>query len=132
MSGKQQRGKSFLIGVLVGGVAGAIGALLTAPKAGRELRKDIAEQAGIIGGKTQQIAETVGQRTQQVAKSISAHTSEWAAKTKSATTGIVSEVKSWRLIKETPSAESGTAAASGAETAAVPATEPALEETAAK
>lgn len=35
--------KGFVIGALVGGVAGAVTALLLAPKSGQELRKDIAD-----------------------------------------------------------------------------------------
>jgi gas vesicle protein len=34
-------GKSFMLGVLAGGVAGGLAALLYAPKSGKELRKDI-------------------------------------------------------------------------------------------
>jgi gas vesicle protein len=43
--------KGFLIGAIVGGAAGAITALLLAPKSGAELRKDIANTSTEIYGK---------------------------------------------------------------------------------
>ena len=38
--------KGFLIGFLAGGTVGAIIALLTAPKSGKELRADIKQKSG--------------------------------------------------------------------------------------
>jgi gas vesicle protein len=38
--------KGFLIGFLAGGTVGAIVALLTAPKSGKELRVDIKQKSG--------------------------------------------------------------------------------------
>lgn len=38
--------KGFLIGALIGGTAGAVAALLLAPKSGVELRRDLAEKSG--------------------------------------------------------------------------------------
>ena len=38
--------KGFLVGAVVGGAVGAVLALLFAPKAGRELRRDIADRTG--------------------------------------------------------------------------------------
>ena len=43
MNSQNEFSKGFLAGALIGGVAGAITALLLAPKSGQELRKDIAE-----------------------------------------------------------------------------------------
>ena len=43
--------KGFFLGTLIGGAAGAIVALLLAPKSGRELRRDIADKSGEIYGK---------------------------------------------------------------------------------
>ncbi len=43
---KSGMAKGLLIGFLIGGVAGAITALLYAPKSGKELRSDIKKKAG--------------------------------------------------------------------------------------
>ncbi len=43
--------KGFIIGSLIGGVAGALTALLLAPKSGAELRRDIADTSTDIYGK---------------------------------------------------------------------------------
>ncbi len=37
--------KGFFVGTLIGGIAGAVTALLLAPKSGKELRKDIADKS---------------------------------------------------------------------------------------
>jgi gas vesicle protein len=47
-----QKGKGIFVGTLIGSVAGAVTALLFAPKAGRELRKDIAEGVSSMTEKT--------------------------------------------------------------------------------
>lgn len=93
---KQSNGKNFLIGTIVGGVVGAVTALLFAPKSGRELRADIAEQAQAIGEKTQQFAGNVSQKTQEVAKSVGEQTSEWVGKAKEAASAVASRVEAWR------------------------------------
>ncbi|WP_409345563.1 YtxH domain-containing protein [Paenibacillus sp. MBLB4367] len=89
-------GKSFLIGTVVGGVVGAAAALLLAPKSGRELRADIAEQAQAIGEKTQEIAGSVSQRTQEVAKSVGTQTSEWVGKAREAAAAIAQKLEAYR------------------------------------
>lgn len=55
--------RSFWIGAIVGGVVGGLTALLLAPKAGRELRQDLAEGAKQATEKTQQIAHQLGEKT---------------------------------------------------------------------
>jgi gas vesicle protein len=47
----EKRGGSILVPFLVGGLVGAIAALLLAPKAGKELRKDIKDFAANAGDK---------------------------------------------------------------------------------
>ena len=46
MSGNNNHVKGFLIGFLTGGTVGAIVALLTTPKSGKELRGDIRQKSG--------------------------------------------------------------------------------------
>jgi len=89
-----KRGKDLLIGAVVGSVLGAATALLLAPKSGRELRSDIAEQAHTISEKTQQAAAAVSQKTQEIAKTVGTTTSEWYGRAKDAASGVVDGVRS--------------------------------------
>lgn len=95
----QQKGKQFLIGAAVGGVLGAVAALLLAPKSGKELRADIANQAQAVSEKTQQVAGTISQKTQEVAKTVGEHTTEWYEKAKDVTANVVDGVRSWKESK---------------------------------
>jgi gas vesicle protein len=99
-------GKDFIMGAVVGGLLGAMAALLLAPKSGRELRQDITEQYGTISEKTQQIANTVTEKTQQIANTVSektaniaktatTQTSEWVDKAKDVAGTVIDEVKIW-------------------------------------
>ncbi|MCY9696692.1 YtxH domain-containing protein [Paenibacillus alginolyticus] len=95
----ERKGKDLLIGAVVGGILGAATALLFAPKSGRELRSDIAEQAQVVSDKTVQIASTVSQRTQEVAKTVSTTTSELYGKAKDTAVNVVDTVRSWKESK---------------------------------
>ncbi|MBP1989314.1 YtxH domain-containing protein [Paenibacillus eucommiae] len=66
----QQKGKNLLLGAVIGGVLGAITALLTAPKSGRELRSDIAGQVSAVTEKTQQAASVINEKTQELVQSV--------------------------------------------------------------
>jgi gas vesicle protein len=92
----QKKGKDLLIGAIVGGILGAATALLFAPKSGRELRSDIAEQAQAVSEKTAQIANTVSQKTQEVVKTVSTQTSELVGKAKDTASSVVETVRSWK------------------------------------
>jgi gas vesicle protein len=89
-------GKDFIIGAVVGGLLGAMTALLLAPKSGRELRKDIAEGYETISDKTHEIVSTVSDKTSAIAKTAAAQTSEWVDKAKEVAGTVVGEVKTWR------------------------------------
>ncbi|MFS0837528.1 YtxH domain-containing protein [Paenibacillus sp. 1P03SA] len=60
------RTKDLVFGALLGSVAGAVTALLLAPKSGKELRSDIAVQAANVSEKTQAIARNVGEKTSEL------------------------------------------------------------------
>ncbi|PYI56145.1 YtxH domain-containing protein [Paenibacillus flagellatus] len=107
MSEHNGRGKDFLLGAIVGGVLGAVTALLLAPKSGKELRKDLSEQAHrvsektlelaeTVGTKTHEIAETVGAKTQVIAKQVSEQTGEWVQKAKEVVETVSDEVRAWK------------------------------------
>jgi gas vesicle protein len=93
-----QRGKDLLLGVIVGGVIGALTALLAAPKSGRELRNDITEQVNTVSEKTQQAVNTVSDKT-----------SEWVGKVQEAAKDVIESVRSWRENSEEPTDEGHTA-----------------------
>ena len=78
--------KDFIIGALVGGIIGAATALFTAPKAGKELRNDITEQAKNISEKTDKlyrdITETAKEKTSSVSEAVSVKSAEIVSKVK--------------------------------------------------
>ncbi|MEF3307467.1 YtxH domain-containing protein [Paenibacillus sp. GYB004] len=107
MSEQNGRGKDFLIGAVVGGVLGAVTALLFAPKSGKELRADLSDQAhkvsektqelaGTVGVKTKELADTVGVKTQEIAKQVTEQTGEWVQKAKEVVESVSDEVKAWK------------------------------------
>jgi gas vesicle protein len=118
MSDNNMNGKDFLLGAVVGGIIGAVTALLLAPKAGHELRADIKETANTVSTRTQEIANQVSDRSQtiaknvnersqviarslsergqEIAKNVGTHTSEWVDKAKELAGTVVTEVKGWK------------------------------------
>lgn len=59
MSDSRDYTKGFLLGALIGGAAGAITALLLAPKSGAELRRDIADSSQEYYGKASEYLKTM-------------------------------------------------------------------------
>lgn len=59
LSRKEESSNSFLLGALIGGVVGAVTALLLAPKPGKELRRSLSSQADSILDKTEQLRGNV-------------------------------------------------------------------------
>jgi gas vesicle protein len=51
---KKSNGSDFVLGAMIGGLVGAATALFLAPKAGKELRENLNEQASVVKGKTSQ------------------------------------------------------------------------------
>lgn len=71
MSNGNEYAKGFLFGALLGGAAGAVVALLTAPKSGKELRKDISDKSTEYYGKASKTwAETEKKVGQQVTTTV--------------------------------------------------------------
>lgn len=101
----EKRGKDLLIGAVVGGVLGAATALLFAPKSGRELRKDIAEQAQTVSEKTVQIAGTVSSKSQEFVQTARTQTSDLVEKAKDAASSLVEGVRSLTGSKKSESFE---------------------------
>lgn len=82
-------GKDFLLGAVVGAAVGAISALLLAPKAGKELRGDLATQYSTVSEKTQEIAGVVKSKG-----------SEYAGKAKEVAGGVTADIKNWREARK--------------------------------
>ncbi|MBM7701181.1 YtxH domain-containing protein [Metabacillus iocasae] len=84
--GKEKEGlssKDFLLGSILGGVVGAATALLLAPKAGKELRSDLNEQATFVRLKTEQIANTAKDKTTDLSQAFSEQSAQVVNKIKS-------------------------------------------------
>ena len=79
--------KDFIIGALIGGMLGAATALFVAPKAGRDLRNDITEQARVISEKTgklrQDLTETAKEKKNNVTELVTSKSSALVGKVKS-------------------------------------------------
>ncbi|EXX89443.1 hypothetical protein BG53_12895 [Paenibacillus darwinianus] len=88
--------KTFVIGTVAGAAVGVLTALLFAPKAGKELRKDIAEGAQQACETTVKLAGQVGETTGKIAKHVGSHTVQLAGKAKEAAGGVIGTVASWR------------------------------------
>lgn len=88
--------KDFVLGALVGGIVGAAAALLLAPKAGSELRNDVAVQAVTFSG-------TAKEKTTQISNQL---------KEQSAT--LVEKVKA-KTAKQPPAFDDGTVSSEGEE-----------------
>lgn len=80
--------KGWIWGAAIGTIVGSVTALLFAPKAGRELRKDLAEGARQVGEKTQEVASKVGEQSTQIAGIV-----------KEKTEDLVQEFQTWRASK---------------------------------
>jgi gas vesicle protein len=58
---------SFLLGALIGGIAGAAAALFLAPKTGKELRNAVTNQAGSLMDKTIELRGSVKNKSNELA-----------------------------------------------------------------
>ena len=68
--------KDFVIGALVGGIVGAAAGLLLAPKAGSELRGDVAHQAVNIKDKSVELSQQLKDQSTQLVDKVKAKTSK--------------------------------------------------------
>lgn len=100
MSDNNMNGKDFLLGAIVGGVIGAVTALLLAPKTGKELRSDISEQYQNVSEKTQKIAADVSSKTKVIASNVSEKSHELAEKAKEVVSNVTDELKTWKASKQ--------------------------------
>lgn len=95
--------KDFIIGALVGGIVGAAAALLLAPKAGSELRNDVAVQAVTLKEKSVELSETAKEKTAQ-----------FSSQLKEQSSTLVEKVKA-KTAKQPPAMDDGTVSSEGEE-----------------
>ncbi|MFJ8262481.1 YtxH domain-containing protein [Rummeliibacillus sp. NPDC094406] len=75
--------KDFIIGAFVGGVVGAATALFLAPKAGKELRTDVAVQASQFKEKSAGFTNSAKEKTVELSKMVQAQSGQLVGKVKS-------------------------------------------------
>lgn len=66
MEERRVSAKGFLLGLLAGGAAGSIAALLYAPKSGKELRKDIGKKGREVVKETGEYANNAKKRAAEI------------------------------------------------------------------
>ena len=77
--------KDFVIGALVGSIVGAAAGLLLAPKAGRELRSDVATQAVTLKDKSVELSSTAKDKTVQFSNQLKEQSTQLVDKVKAKT-----------------------------------------------
>ncbi|MFC4618289.1 YtxH domain-containing protein [Camelliibacillus cellulosilyticus] len=74
--------KDFFLGAFVGGVVGAVAALLFAPKSGKEIRSDISEQSQNLVKKGGDFAQLAKEKSSNLARTVSDQSIEVMGKVK--------------------------------------------------
>lgn len=118
---KNKSSKSFIMGAIVGGVVGAVTALLLAPKSGKEMREDLNAQATVLKERSLQLKDTAVERgsewisvakekSTELAKTVNKQSQQVVEKVKDLTQQIRSnsEQEESPLIHENPFLEQET------------------------
>lgn len=90
MSNKQDKKlsfKAFVVGAVLGGIAGSVTALLFAPKSGKEMREDLGEQTVTLKQKSSSLAQLAKEKSSDLAKTVGDQSST-----------VVSKVKEWQIL----------------------------------
>lgn len=87
--------KKFLLGAIIGGLAGAAAGLLMAPKSGCELRNDIVDKYQEVSERAQDLATAVSKKSRAMAKNVSCQTSDWTDRAKDVLDTVSTGIKSW-------------------------------------
>jgi len=72
--------KSFFAGVLLGGIIGAAVALLTTPKTGNEMRKDLEKGLEVAKGKGKKLYTSIQSQASGVAGKVGDFGTEWQSR----------------------------------------------------
>lgn len=118
---KNKSSKSFIMGAIVGGIVGAVTALLLAPKSGKEMREDINEQAAVLKERSLQLKDTAvekgsewisiaKEKSSEIAKTVNKQSQQVVEKVKDFTQNIKanSGQEDSPLINENPFLEEET------------------------
>lgn len=97
--------KDFIIGALVGGMLGAAAALLLAPKAGKELRSDLNEQAVYLKDKSSEISHLAREKSSNIVRTVSEQSNQVATKVKDLTSNLRKDIDKWRIKEEENASE---------------------------
>jgi gas vesicle protein len=97
--------KDFMIGALVGGMLGAAAALLLAPKAGKELRSDLNEQAVYLKDKSNEFSHIAREKSSNIVRTVSEQSNQVATKVKDLTSNLRKDIDKWRLKEEENASE---------------------------
>lgn len=97
--------KDFIIGALVGGMLGAAAALLLAPKAGKELRSDLNEQAVYLKDKSNEISHLAREKSSNIVRTVSEQSNQVATKVKDLTSNLRKDIDKWRTREEDNASE---------------------------
>ncbi|GGB48024.1 YtxH domain-containing protein [Fictibacillus barbaricus] len=97
--------KDFMIGALVGGMLGAAAALLLAPKAGKELRSDLNEQAVYLKDKSNEISHLAREKSSNIVRTVSEQSNQVATKVKDLTSNLRKDIDKWRSKEEENASE---------------------------
>lgn len=90
MNAAESKRNDLLLGTIIGGAAGALIALLLAPKSGRELREDLVSKAQNMQAKGQEWLEAIKIKTASTVQSVGEQGAELMDKTRQAAEQAVS------------------------------------------
>lgn len=96
--------KDFVIGALVGGIVGTAVGLLLAPKTGKELRDEVAVQAGQLKDRSAELSTSAKDRTLQLSKQLQEQSNQ-----------LLEKVKTLKTAKEPTVFDDGTVSSEGEE-----------------
>jgi gas vesicle protein len=97
--------KDFMIGALVGGMLGVAAALLLAPKAGKELRSDLNEQAVYLKDKSNEFSHLAREKSSNIVRTVSEQSNQVATKVKDLTSNLRKDIDKWRSKEEENASE---------------------------
>jgi gas vesicle protein len=96
----QVNAKDFIIGTLIGGIVGASAALFLAPKAGKELRDDLNEQAIYLRERTNELTAAAKEKGFGIADLAKDKTDEITSKVSQQSSSLVNKVKTLSASNE--------------------------------
>ncbi|MBA4537702.1 YtxH domain-containing protein [Bacillus aquiflavi] len=125
---ERSNAKDFLVGSIVGAVVGAATALLLAPKSGKELRKDLNEQASLLKEKTETLKDTAITKGSDLAAAAKEKTNTLTKAVSEQSSQLLNKVKSIKKSESSETTDEATGADSDIKTK-LKETQKAFEET---